>query len=137
MAATILLVDDSPTILNLLRLTLRQAGYKVAAAGDGLEALEMLEVMKVDLIITDVNMPRMDGLTLIARLRDKAATCNLPIIVLSTQHSLRDHKMGKDAGADMYLDKPVTPQELIENIEQLLAMRNDPSVKRKNLKVVE
>lgn len=137
MASTILLVDDSPTILNLLRLTLRQAGYIVATASDGQEALEMLKATQVDLVITDVNMPRMDGLTLISHLRENEATRNLPVIVLSTQHSLRDHKMGKDAGADMYLDKPVASQELVETVDQLLALKNDPAEKRKNLKLVD
>jgi two-component system chemotaxis response regulator CheY len=120
MAFAILLVDDSPTILNLLSMTLSQAGYMVTTASDGVEALELAQVTQVDIVITDVNMPRMDGLTLITRLRELEHYRNIPIVVLSTQQSPLDHGQGKEAGADVYLDKPVSSGDLLGCIDKML-----------------
>jgi two-component system chemotaxis response regulator CheY len=120
MAFAILLVDDSPTILNLLSMTLSQAGYMVTTASDGVEALELAQVTQVDIVITDVNMPRMDGLTLITRLRELKHYRNIPIVVLSTQQSPLDHGQGKEAGADVYLDKPVSSGDLLGCIDKML-----------------
>ena len=120
MARTILLVDDSPTILKLLRHVLLQAGYLVTTANDGLEAIDILKDTQVDLVITDVNMPRLDGLSLISRLRRSESTRDLPMVVLSSQQGQRDQSLGKGAGADLYLGKPVTPDVLLKNIDELL-----------------
>lgn len=120
MPARILLVDDSPTILNMLGIILRQQGFAVNTAGDGMEALKSLAADPVDLMITDVNMPRMDGFTLIARVRAQAEYQNLPIIVLSTENAPNDVESGMKRGADLYLGKPVPPQVLVDNVRKLL-----------------
>lgn len=120
MPARILLVDDSPTVLNLLGLVMRQQGYEVVAAKDGLEALRKLQEQPVDLVITDVNMPHMDGFTLIATLRAHQAWRGLPIIVLSTESSRRDTQVALNHGANLYLSKPVSPTDLVAHVRSLL-----------------
>ena len=120
MPPNILLVEDSPTIRNLLRMVLKQQGYSVSTAGDGLEGLEVLARNQVDLVITDVNMPRMDGFTFISRVRSQPAYAKLPIIVLSTESASRDRQEGISLGADLYLTKPVPPQVLVEHVQKLL-----------------
>lgn len=120
MPARILLVEDSPTILNLLDMVLRQYGYQIFTAGDGVEALSKLAQDEVDLIITDVNMPRMDGFTLIGRVRAQEHLAKLPIIVLSTEREDHDLERGASAGANLYLTKPVKPQVLVDHVRQLL-----------------
>ena len=120
MPARILVVEDSPTILNLLGMVLRQQGFQIHTAGDGVEALEKLSQESVDLIITDVNMPRMDGFTLIRRVRAQQSLANLPIIVLSTEREDRDLEQGAMVGANLYLTKPVKPEVLVEHVQSLL-----------------
>ncbi len=120
MPRNILLVEDSPTIRNLLRLMLKQHGFTVSTACDGLEGLEVLSQNQVDLVITDVNMPRMDGFTFISRIRAQPAYTRLPIIVLSTESASRDRQEGVNLGADLYLTKPVPPQVLVAEVEKLL-----------------
>ncbi len=120
MGAHILVVEDSPTIRNLIAMMLRQYGYQVSGAADGLEALAQVETSPPDLIITDVNMPRMDGFKLIARLRAQARFAGLPIIVLSTESGTHDRQTGLAAGADLYLTKPVNPGLLAQQVARLL-----------------
>lgn len=122
MPLSIMLVDDSPTILNLLSLMLRQHGFAVNTANDGLEALEKLYKTKVDLIITDVNMPRMDGFKFIAKLRADNTLPRIPVIVLSTEGDEHDFLKGDKAGADLYLTKPVQTHQLVESINKLLGV---------------
>ncbi|MFZ5586234.1 MAG: response regulator [Thermodesulfobacteriota bacterium] len=117
----ILLVDDSPTILNLLSLALKQQGYEVITARDGLEALEKGQRQPVSLIITDLNMPRLDGLAFIARWRGGEGSRRTPIIMLSTESQRHDRQAGLKQGADLYLVKPVTPAQLAEAVRSLLS----------------
>ncbi|MFH1034737.1 MAG: response regulator [Pseudomonadota bacterium] len=121
MALRILAVDDSPTILNMLSMMLRQHGYEVLAAKDGLEALERLRSQSVDLVITDVNMPNMDGFALIAAIRANPAWRGLPIIVLTTEAAPQDHQTGLRRGADLYVTKPVKTADLMAMVRSLLA----------------
>jgi two-component system chemotaxis response regulator CheY len=120
MPQRILLVDDSPTILNLLGLVFREHGYEVRQAKDGLEALELLQREPVDLIITDVNMPRLDGFSLISAVRAQPGLAKLPIIVLSTEASPRDQELGLLRGANLYLVKPLGPLELVSHVRSLI-----------------
>ena len=120
MSPRLLLVEDSPTILNLISLMLKQEGYSVETARDGLEGLEKLSRQPVDLIVTDVNMPRMDGLKFIESVRKQAAFSKLPIIVLSTESDPLDKQEGLRHGANLYLTKPVRPQDLVMHVRQLL-----------------
>lgn len=120
MPVRILLVDDSPTILSLLSLILKEQGWVVHCAKDGVDALERLAETSVDMVITDVNMPRMDGLTLISRIRALPQWVKLPIVVLSTESDPRDQQRGLDRGANLYLVKPVKPAALVSQVRALL-----------------
>ena len=117
----ILLVDDSRTILNLLGLVLRQLGYEVATARDGIEALEVAARQPLDLIITDLNMPRMDGLAFIAKWRASETGRHTPIIMLSTEAQAHDRQAALDQGADLYMVKPVSPPDLAKALKSLLS----------------
>jgi two-component system, chemotaxis family, chemotaxis protein CheY len=120
MALRVLAVDDSPTILNMLGMMLRQQGYETLAASDGLEALKKLESQSVDLVITDVNMPNMDGFALITAMRASPAWRGIPIIVLTTEAAPQDLQTGLRRGADLYVTKPVKPADLLAMVRSLL-----------------
>ena len=128
MALKILLVDDSPSILNLLSKLLHQSGFHVITAHDGVEALKLLKNSSVDLMMTDINMPRMDGYTLTKQLRADERFRQLPIILLSTESSPRDQRRGLELGADLYLVKPIPPAEMVKRIKQLLEDKKIPHV---------
>lgn len=126
MAQQILIVDDSKTVRNLLAFILKKEGYRVLAAEDGLEGLEKLySVQMVDLIICDVNMPRMDGFTFIQNVREQESYRDLPIIVLSTEGQEKDIQTGMRLGANQYLVKPAQPEKLVRNVKMLLGGASD------------
>lgn len=121
MTRQILIVDDSKTVRNLLAFILKKEGYRVLAAEDGLEGLEKLySAQMVDLIICDVNMPRMDGFTFIQNVREQESYRDLPIIVLSTEGQEKDIQTGMRLGANQYLVKPAQPEKLVRNVKMLL-----------------
>ncbi len=120
MALRVLAVDDSPTMLNMLGMMLRQQGYETLTAKDGLEALQRLQNQPVDLVITDVNMPNMDGFALITAIRANPSWSGMPIIVLSTEAAPQDHRAGLRRGADLYVTKPVKPADLMAMVRSLL-----------------
>jgi len=121
MSKHIMIVDDSKTIRNLLAFVVKSEGFRVTTAEDGLEALEKLYSMEpVDLIVSDVNMPRMDGFTFIKTLREQDAYKDVPIIVLSTEGKEQDISTGMSLGANMYMVKPAEPAKMIRNIKMLL-----------------
>jgi len=121
MAKHILIVDDSKTVRNLVAFIMKKEGFKVYSAEDGLDGLEKLYSMEqVDLIISDVNMPRMDGFTFIKTLREQEAYRDLPIIVLSTEGQEKDIQQGLGLGANMYMVKPAQPDKLVKNVRMLL-----------------
>ncbi|KIX15268.1 response regulator [Dethiosulfatarculus sandiegensis] len=119
MPQKILLVDDSPTVLKILTMGLSQNGYAVNTAGDGLEALSMMGGTQYDILITDINMPKMDGLTLIRTVRSLTRYKGLLIIALSTESAPHDKDTGRQAGVDRYLTKPVSMDRLIKEIKTL------------------
>jgi two-component system chemotaxis response regulator CheY len=120
MARLILTVDDSPSIRLMMQLTLTGEGYEVKQTSDGVEALEFARQHNADLVLTDINMPRMDGLTLIRELRLLPGYKNVPMLVLTTE-STQDRKlMGKEAGATGWLVKPFNPQQLVATIARVL-----------------
>jgi two-component system chemotaxis response regulator CheY len=92
----------------------------VLTAKDGLDALAKLGQQGVDLVVTDVNMPRMDGFTLISTIRSQQNSRRIPIIVLSTEASPKDQQAGLSRGADLYLTKPVRPADLVAHVRSLL-----------------
>jgi two-component system chemotaxis response regulator CheY len=119
-ARLILTVDDSPSIRQLMQLTLSDAGYEVAQASDGVEALEYARHHAADLVLTDVNMPRMDGIELVRELRLLPAYKCVPVLMLTTESSKERKEHGKQAGATGWLVKPFTPQQLIATIDRVL-----------------
>lgn len=120
MAKTILAVDDSASIRQMVSFTLRGAGYEVVEAVDGQDALDKAESHDVNLILTDVNMPRMDGLTLVKSLRGLARFQTAPILVLTTESSDAMKAQGRAAGATGWLVKPFDPKRLVEVIKKVI-----------------
>ncbi|MBQ9405545.1 MAG: response regulator [Desulfovibrio sp.] len=117
----ILIVDDSKTIRNLVAFVLKGEGFKVSTAEDGLDAIEKLSAIEpVDLIVSDVNMPRMDGFTFIKNIRSQDSYKDIPIIVLSTEGQEKDIQYGMSLGANLYMVKPAQPEKMVRNIKMLL-----------------
>ena len=117
---TIMTVDDSPSMRMLLRAALTQLGYQVIEAEDGVHALERLEGVEPDLLITDINMPRLDGFGLIEKVRAKAEHRNLPILVLTTESSDEKKQRARAAGATGWIVKPFHPDKLATAIRRVL-----------------
>lgn len=121
MAKHILIVDDSKTVRNLVAFIMKKEGFRVTTAEDGLDGLEKLYgAGDVALIVSDVNMPRMDGLTFIKTIREQEAYRDLPIIVLSTESEEKDINTGLSVGANVYMVKPAQPDKLVRNAKMLL-----------------
>lgn len=121
MSKDILVVDDSKTVRNLVAFILKNEGFKVTTAEDGLDGLEKLYSMQqVDLIISDVNMPRMDGFTFIKSVREQDVYKDVPIIILSTEGQEKDIQTGMSFGANLYMVKPAQPEKMVRNIKMLL-----------------
>ena len=118
--ARILAVDDSAAMRQMVGITLTGAGHEVEQAADGCEALQMAARSKFDLIITDVNMPRMDGITLVRELRGLASYKYVPMLVLTTEATTERKQEGKAAGATGWLVKPFNPERLLATIAKVL-----------------
>lgn len=121
MSVSVLVVDDEPMTRDLLRMMLEHARFNVLEAEDGLEALEKVKQHRPDLIVLDVMMPNMDGLTVCRILRGQEATAELPIVMLSAKISPEDIEAGLRAGATSYLTKPVSRKDLIQHLEDVLS----------------
>jgi len=120
MEKKILVVDDCDTTRKLLSYIIKERGYRIITASNGIEALEILAANQIDLVLTDLNMPQMDGLELSRNITENGAYSNLPIIMVTTEAAEADKKMGMEAGVTTYLTKPITPQRLLYEIEKLL-----------------
>ena len=120
MGHCILSVDDSSTMRQMITFTLKGAGFDVLEAGDGLEALEVAKGKKLSLVITDVNMPRMDGITLVQRLRALPEFKFTPILVLTTESDASMKQKGKDAGATGWIVKPFSPEKLLDVVNKVI-----------------
>jgi Response regulators consisting of a CheY-like receiver domain and a winged-helix DNA-binding domain len=114
---TVLVVDDDKEIRDAIEIYLKQEGISVLKAKDGLEALEVLEANEIHLIILDIMMPRVDGITATFRIRENR---NLPILILSAKSEDSDKILGLHVGADDYVTKPFNPMELIARVKSLL-----------------
>jgi two-component system chemotaxis response regulator CheY len=115
----ILTIDDSKTMRDMLRFTLCDAGYEVLQAVDGQDGLDVLTKERVDVVITDINMPKLDGYGVIRHLRADAEYDNTPILVLSTESDQKTKDIGRDAGATGWLVKPFNPAQLVEIVKQV------------------
>ena len=120
MAKKILIVDDSKAIRQSISYVLEQNGYQVAEAEDGLDALERLEAAPVDLIITDVNMPNMNGIELIEAVRADTRAAAVPILVLTTESGSSVLEKGKAAGASGWIVKPFSTDKLVAAVSKVL-----------------
>ncbi len=117
MTSTILVVDDEKNIVQLTRLYLRNEGYKIEEAYDGKQALEKARTVNPDLIILDLMMPEMDGLTVCKEIRK---TSNVPVIILTARDDDVDKIVGLEVGADDYVTKPFNPRELVARVKAVL-----------------
>ncbi|HOB97953.1 MAG TPA: response regulator transcription factor [Verrucomicrobiota bacterium] len=129
MKARILVVDDEPDALELVEFNLRQAGYEVAGAEDGAEALEKARASMPDLIVLDVMLPEMSGIEVCKVLRRDPATAGIPIIMLTAKASEIDRVLGLELGADDYVTKPFSPRELVLRVKNVL-QRHQQKVSR-------
>jgi DNA-binding response OmpR family regulator len=119
----ILAADDDPDIRELVAFRLERSGYTVLQAADGEEALALALEHTPDLAVLDVMMPKMDGFEVVRRLRAEEATKRMPIIMLTARAQDSDVEEGFDAGADDYLRKPFSPQELRARVQAILGRR--------------
>lgn len=117
--ATILAVDDSPTLRQMVAMTLKDAGHSVVEATNGQEALSSAQRQKVDVVLTDVNMPIMDGITLVKELRKLPNYKFTPILMLTTESSADMKQKGKEAGATGWLVKPFSPDKLLGTLKRV------------------
>jgi two-component system chemotaxis response regulator CheY len=120
MAKIILTVDDSASIRQMVAFTLKSAGYTVIEANDGQDGLDKAKANSANLVLTDQNMPRMDGLTLIKALRGLPQYRSVPILMLTTESSDAMKAQGKAAGATGWLVKPFDPQKLLEVVKKVV-----------------
>jgi two-component system, chemotaxis family, chemotaxis protein CheY len=121
MGRTALIVDDSPTIRQMVGFTLQEAGFKVLEGGNGAEGLEKLAAgERVDLIITDLNMPVMDGIAFIRQVRARPASKYTPVLMLTTESQAEKKQQGKAAGATGWIVKPFHPGKLLDVVGKVL-----------------
>ena len=117
---SILAVDDSASMRQMVSFTLKGAGYNVIEAADGQEALEKARAQQVDLVLTDQNMPRMDGITLVKQLRAMHAFAATPMLILTTESSEEMKAKGRAAGATGWLVKPFDPAKLLDVVKRVI-----------------
>lgn len=120
MTKTVLVVDDSASIRATITMTLENAGFSVLEADDGHEAMARLEQQRVHLIISDLNMSGMDGMTLLRQVKAQEATRYLPFIMLTTENSPQIRQEGFEAGARIWLTKPFEPLALLDHIYKVV-----------------
>jgi len=119
----VLVAEDDEDIRSLVAFRLERAGYRVVAAADGRRAYEVAVAQLPDLAVLDVMMPRLDGYELMRRLRADERTSRLPIILLTARAQESDVQRGLEAGADDYIRKPFSPQEVMARVQAILGRR--------------
>lgn len=120
MAKTIMIVDDSASLRQVVGISLRGAGYDVIEGSDGKDALSKLKGQKVHLIISDVNMPNMDGISLVKAVKELPAYKFTPIVMLTTESQDAKKKEGQAAGAKAWVLKPFNPPQLLSVVQKLV-----------------
>lgn len=116
----LLVVDDEQSIVDFIRLGMRYEGYRVEEASDGVTGFDAAQRLRPSLVILDVMLPGMDGIEVCRRLRENEATQDIPILMLTAKDEVRDRVTGLDAGADDYLTKPFSFEELLARVRALL-----------------
>lgn len=117
----VLIVEDSPTMRQLISFALKRIrGVRIVEAGDGVDGLKKISAEKFDMILTDINMPVMDGLKLISLVRDDANHKGVPIVVITTEGAQEDRQRALALGANDYITKPIQPNRILEVAKQLL-----------------
>lgn len=114
----ILIADDSASMRQLVSFALRDAGFEVIESINGRDALSKMDGTKIDLIVTDLNMPEMDGIELIRQVRRKPCYRFIPVIMLTTESQESKKQEGKQAGASGWIVKPFTPEQLVETVKR-------------------
>jgi DNA-binding response OmpR family regulator len=117
----VLVADDDEDILTLVALRFRRSGLEVILARDGEEALELIQTRAPDAAVLDIAMPKLTGLEVVRRLRDSEATKTLPIVLLTARAGDKDVELGLEAGADEYITKPFSPQDLYACVQSVLS----------------
>lgn len=133
MGQTVLVVDDEQNIVNIIAFNLKKEGYEVLTAGDGEEAVEIVEKHQPDLILLDIMMPKMDGYEACRKIREKY---NIPIIMLTARAEELDKVLGLEMGADDYVTKPFGTRELVARVKANLrrsVVKNEPAVEKGNV----
>jgi DNA-binding response OmpR family regulator len=118
---TILVADDDADIRDLVAFKLEQAGYRVVAVADGVQALDAVRAELPDLAVLDLMMPGLSGLDVCAEIRRESASAHLPVIMLTARVQEQDVAMGFATGADDYVTKPFSPRELLSRVQAVLA----------------
>ena len=121
MTKTVLTVDDSRTMRDMLKMALSAAGFRVIQAEDGMHGLEVLSTSDPDVIITDINMPRMDGFGLISKVRGEGRHRATPILVLTTESDAEKKNRARQAGATGWIVKPFDPIKLVDAVRRVAA----------------
>jgi two-component system chemotaxis response regulator CheY len=119
-AKKIMTVDDSASVRQMVSFTLKQAGYEVLEAADGQEAIDKLNAHAVHMLVTDLNMPNMDGIELIKEVRKDMKYRFIPIIMLTTESQAEKKQEGKAAGATGWIVKPFKPEQLLGVVKKVL-----------------
>ncbi len=122
---TILVADDESHILNVVSLKLTNAGYTVATAADGQEALEIATAQRPDLLITDYHMPQLSGLELCQRLRANPATCGIPTIMLTARGYCLEPSDTENSGILRMISKPFSPRQLLSAVNEMLGVMSE------------
>jgi two-component system chemotaxis response regulator CheY len=118
-----LVVEDSPTMRQLIVFALRRLQtLKVTEADDGLDALKKLQAAKFDILITDINMPMMDGLKLVGHVRKDATHKDIPIVIITTEGAAEDRQRALALGANAYITKPIQAPQVINTVKELLKL---------------
>jgi len=120
MAQVIMTVDDAASVRQMVRFTLEEAGYEVTEAVNGLDALKKINSFAIDMLITDLNMPNMDGIALIRKVRAIPRIKFIPIIMLTTESQDAKKQEGKKAGATGWIVKPFRPEQLVAVVKKVL-----------------
>jgi DNA-binding response OmpR family regulator len=120
LSQSVLVVDDEPMARTLLRLMLVRAGFEVLEAVDGFDALAKVEAQLPDIMILDIMMPGMDGFTVCKTLRENKSTADLPVIMLSAKADVESMNEGLAVGANRYLTKPISPEDLTRHVREAL-----------------